>query len=149
MKPTGKFSIHYTATPNLLVLCRPNGQAVTTLAADRVEHLHQLFRPEIAKYCFEEEVFRLVGRVGSKSELRTKKQAARTRNRWASRPDLTSRLEQVLGAEVELYSDPLNKSLTSLYYHSLYEEDVVFSAMQDNAIYAWDRIGDFTLVRRR
>jgi hypothetical protein len=82
MLPTGTFTIH--AHPTLhdtTILCTPDGQAVTTISGPHVRHLFQLFRPDLTHSTFEEEVYCLITRPGSRSEIHSPTPATTTRNR--------------------------------------------------------------------
>jgi hypothetical protein len=65
-----------------------DGRAVTTLSGPRIRHLFQLFRPDLTHRSFEEEVYLLITRLGSRSEIHTPTPATTARNRWATREDL-------------------------------------------------------------
>jgi hypothetical protein len=139
MLPTGKFAIPtHPSLHDTTILCTPDGRAVTTLSGPRVRHLFQLFRPELSQYTFEEEVYHFLTRLGSRSEIHYPTPATTTRNRWATRDeDLLKALRHTFHIQTKLYSDPLNKSLHSHTYHSLYPEDIVFSSSGSNAPHTW------------
>jgi hypothetical protein len=138
MLPTGKFNIHTHPTLyDTTILCTPDGRTVTTLSGPRIRHLFQLFRPYLTQRSFEEEVYHLITRLGSRSKVQSPTPAITTRNRWATREDLLTALRSTFHIQTELYSDPLNKSLHAHTYHSLYPEDIVFSSSGSNAPYTW------------
>jgi hypothetical protein len=99
----------------------------------RVRHVFQLFRPDLTHRSFEEEVYHLITRLGSRSDIHSPTPATTTRNKWVTREDLLTALRNTSHIQTELYSDPLNKSLHSHTYHSLYPEDVIFSFSGRNA----------------
>jgi hypothetical protein len=111
---------------------------VTTLSGPRIRHLFQLFSPDLTHSTFEEEVYHLITRLSSCSEINSATPANTTRNRWATREDLLSALRTTFHIQTELYSDLLNKSLHSHTYYSLYREDIVFSSNGSNAPHTWD-----------
>jgi hypothetical protein len=121
MLPTGKFAIH--SHPNLhdtTIHCNPDGREVIAFSGRRSRHLYQLFHPDLTHRTFEEEVYHLIKRLGSRSKIYSPTPATTTRNRWATREDILSALRNTFHTQTELYSDPLNKSLHSHNYHSLY-----------------------------
>jgi hypothetical protein len=135
---TGKFTIH--AHPTLhdtTILCTPNGRAVTTLSSPRVRHLFQLYRPDLTQHSFVEEVYHLITRLGSRSEIHSPSPATTTRNIWATREDLLTTLRNTFHTQTKLYSYPLYKSLNSHTYHSQYPEEIVFSSSGCNAPHTW------------
>jgi hypothetical protein len=78
---TGTFTIH--THPNLhdtTVLCTPDGREVTSLSAPRIRHLFQLVRPDLTHRTFDEEVYHLITRLGSRSEIHSPTPATTTRN---------------------------------------------------------------------
>jgi hypothetical protein len=79
---------HHPSLPHVVILCLPTGMAFTTLSLDRISHLYRLFRPELAQLPFEEELYRLVTRVGTTSEIDTPSPTHAQQNRWATREDL-------------------------------------------------------------
>jgi hypothetical protein len=67
MLPTGTFTIHpHPTLHDTTIPCTPNGRAVTTLSGPRIRHLFQLFRPDLTHRSFEEEVYHLMTRLGSR-----------------------------------------------------------------------------------
>jgi hypothetical protein len=58
----------------------------------RAPHLFQLFRPDLTQHSFEEEVYHLITRLGSGSEIHSPTPATTTLNRWATREDLLTAL---------------------------------------------------------
>jgi hypothetical protein len=106
--PTGTFTIHTHPTlHDTTILCTPDGQAVTTLFGPCIRHLFQLFCPDLTHRSFEEEVYRLITRLGSRSEIHSPTPATTTRNRWTIREDLLSALRSTFHIQNGLYSDPL------------------------------------------
>jgi hypothetical protein len=70
MLPTGKFTIHTHPTFHVAtILCTPDGPAITTLSAPRTRHLFQLFRPDLTRRTFKEEVYQLITILDSRSEI--------------------------------------------------------------------------------
>jgi hypothetical protein len=68
MLPTSTFTIYTHPTlKSTNILCTPNGRAVTTLSGTRIRHLFQFFRPDLTHRTFEEEVYHLFTRLGSRS----------------------------------------------------------------------------------
>jgi hypothetical protein len=93
MLPTGKFTVHTHPTlHDTTILYTPDGRAVTTLSGPRVRHLFQLFRPVLTHHSFEEEIYNLITRLGSRSEIHSSTLATTTRNKWATREDLLTAL---------------------------------------------------------
>jgi hypothetical protein len=95
--------------------------------------MFHLFRPDLTQHSFEEEDYHLLTRLGSRSQIHSPTPAITTLNIWATREDLFTTLRNTFHIQTELYSDPLNKSLHSHTYHSLYHEDIVFSSSGSNA----------------
>jgi hypothetical protein len=127
MLPTGTFTIHdHPTLHDTTIFCTPDGRAGTTLSGPRIQNLFQLFRPDLTHRSFEGKVYHLITRIGSRSEIHSPTPATTTRNRWATREDLLTTLRNTFHIHTELYSDPLNKSLHSHSYHSLYPKDIVF-----------------------
>jgi hypothetical protein len=117
MLPTGTFTIHtHLALHDTTILCTLDGRAVTTLSGSRIRHLFQLFRPDLTHRSF----YHLITRLDSRSEIHSPTPVTTTHNRWATREDLLTALRSTFHIQTELYSDPLNKSLNSHSYHSLY-----------------------------
>jgi hypothetical protein len=58
----------------------------------RAPHLFQLFRPDLSQHSFEEEVYHLITRLGSRSEIHSPTPATTTLNIWATREDLLTAL---------------------------------------------------------
>jgi hypothetical protein len=138
MLPTGKFTLHtHPSLHDTTILCTPDGRAVTTLNGPGVRHIFQLFRPDLSQHTFEEEVYHFLTRLGSRSEIHSPSLATITCNRWATREDLLTALPHTFHIQTELYSDPLNKSLHSYTYHSLYPEDIFFSSSGSNTPHTW------------
>jgi hypothetical protein len=68
MLPTGKFTIHSHPIPSdTTILCTPDSRAVTNLSAPRTRYLCQLFRSYLTHRTFEDEVYHLITRLGSRS----------------------------------------------------------------------------------
>jgi hypothetical protein len=68
MLSTGKFTIHTHPTlHDTTILCTPDGRAVTTLSGPGIRHLFHLFRPNLTQRTFEDEVYHLITRLGSRS----------------------------------------------------------------------------------
>jgi hypothetical protein len=59
------------------------------------------------------------------------------KNIWVTREDLIEALRTPFNTTIELYSNPLDKSLGSHTYHSLYPEDLLLSSSNNNATFAW------------
>jgi hypothetical protein len=134
MPPTGTFTIQTHATlHDTTILCAPDGRAFTTLSGPRIRHLFLVFRPDLAHRSFEEEVYHLISRLGSRSEIHSPTPATTTRSKWDTREDLLTALHSTFHIQTELYSDHLNKSLHSYTYQSFYPEDKVFSSYGSNA----------------
>jgi hypothetical protein len=65
--PSGNFTIHTHPTlHDTTILCTPAGRAVTTVSGPRVRHLFQLFHPDLTHHSFEEEIYHLITRLGSR-----------------------------------------------------------------------------------
>jgi hypothetical protein len=82
MLPTGKFT--FRNHPNLhdtAILCTLDGRAIKTLSGPCTRHMYKLFRPDITHRTFEEEVFNLITRLGSRSEIHSPTPATTTRNK--------------------------------------------------------------------
>jgi hypothetical protein len=87
MKPTGHFAIHHHPTIlTVAILYRPNGRTITTLSLDRITHLYRMFQPELTHLTFEEELYRLVTRVGTTSEIDTPTTIETYKNRTEGHP---------------------------------------------------------------
>jgi hypothetical protein len=71
MFPTGKFTIHTHPTlHDTTILCTPDGREFATLNAPRIRHLFRLLRPDlVTQHSFEEEVYHLITRLDSCSEI--------------------------------------------------------------------------------
>jgi hypothetical protein len=109
MLPTSTFTIHsHPTVHDTTILYTPDGHGVTTLSGPRTRHLFQLFRPDLTQCWFEEVVYHLINRLGSRSEIHSPTPATTTRNRWATREDLLTALRTTFHIKTELYSDPLN-----------------------------------------
>jgi hypothetical protein len=79
---TCTFSIYTHPTlHDTTILCSPDGRAVTTLSGPRVRHLYHLFRPNLTHRTFEKDIYHLITRLGSRSEIQSPAQATTTRNR--------------------------------------------------------------------
>jgi hypothetical protein len=138
MLPTGTFTVHtHPTVHDTSILCTPDGRAVTTLSGPRMRHLFQIFRPDLTHFSFEEEIYHIITRLGSRSEIHSPTPHTTTRNKWVTREDLLTALGNTFHIYTELYSYPLNKSLHSHTYHSLYLEDIVFSSSGSNAPHKW------------
>jgi hypothetical protein len=110
MKPTGQFSIHHHPTiPTVAILYLYTGRTITTLFLDSITHLYRLFRPELTHLTFEEELYRLVTRVDTTSEIDAPTTIETHKNRWATREDLLHVLRTSLNTATEMCSDHLNK----------------------------------------
>jgi hypothetical protein len=134
MPPTGTFTLHTHSTlHDTTILRTPDGRAVTTLSGSRIQHLFQLFRPDLPHCAFEEEVYHPITRLGSRSEIHSSTPTITTRNIWAAGEDLLTALRSTFHIQTKLYSDPLDKSLYSHIYHSLHPEDTVLSSSGSNA----------------
>jgi hypothetical protein len=64
---------------------------------------------------FEEEVYHLITRLSSRSEIHSPTPAATTRNKWATREDLLTALHSTFHIRIELYSNPS----TNQFIHTL------------------------------
>jgi hypothetical protein len=70
MKPTERFAIHHHPTlPKVAIICLSTGRAITTLSLDRITYLCRLFQPELTRLTFKEQLYRLVTRVNTASEI--------------------------------------------------------------------------------
>jgi hypothetical protein len=86
--PPGPPPLRRRRAPDIAIMCTPDGRAVTTLSSPRTRHLYQLFRTDLKHRTFEEEVYHLISKLGSRSEIRFPTFATTTRNRWATHEDL-------------------------------------------------------------
>jgi hypothetical protein len=103
MGPTRKFIMqNYPNFHDTVILCTPDGRAVTTLSAPRIRHLYKLFRPNLTHRIFDDDVDLLIKRLGSRSEIRSPTPATTTRNRWATREDPLSALHNTFQTHAEL-----------------------------------------------
>jgi hypothetical protein len=107
MLPTGPFTIHIHPTlHDTTILYTLDARAVTTLSCPHIHHLYHLFRPNITHRTFENDVYHLITRLGSRYEIRSPTQATTTRNRRATREDVLTALRSTFHIQTELYSDP-------------------------------------------
>jgi hypothetical protein len=80
--PTCKFIMHtHTTLPYTTILWIPNSRAVTALSGPRIRHLYQLFRPDLTHHTIEAGVYRLIIRLGTRSERLSFTHAITTCNR--------------------------------------------------------------------
>jgi hypothetical protein len=96
-----------------------------------------MFRHELTNLRFEEELYRIVTRVNTSSEIGTLATIEAHQNIWATREDHLGAFRTAFNTTTELYYDPLNKSLSPHTYHFLYSENMVFSTSGSNAAFAW------------
>jgi hypothetical protein len=107
MLPTVKFTIHTHPTlHDTTILFTPDGCVVTALNGSRIRHLFQLFRPDLTQHSFEEEVYHLITRLGSRSETHSPTPATTTRNKWATREDLLTALRNTFHIQRTLLRSP-------------------------------------------
>jgi hypothetical protein len=79
MLPTGTFTIHTQPSPHdTTILCNPDGRAVTTISGPHIRHLFIPFRPDLTHRSFEEDVYHLITRLGSRSEIHSPTPATTT-----------------------------------------------------------------------
>ena len=138
----GDGHFHITTHPTntrLYTLVNPGGSAVTTLNTGLVQHLWKNFRPSLTARSFEEEVHRAVTRIGTRtSQIGAISKTEIWKNRWGLNASLDKAIIQAFHITRTLFSDSLNQSQHTDLFHSLYEEDRVFSGLPPNQLYEWE-----------
>jgi hypothetical protein len=85
----------------------------------------------------EKDLYRLISRVGTASEIDNPTITETQKDKWAIWEDLLEVVPSAFITTTELYSDTLNKSLGSHPYHPLYTEESTLSSSGSNASFAW------------